>query len=182
METENKAEYIAELPIEIQKMLKNLDFPIDRNGIIEQARKSKAIPDILRELGMFFWSAEAKTSTGAPPSICLRRFPDPAKFKFTSVPGFSVSNWDSISVKASVRLAAADTVIASGFCPETEVSFVTGAPVSFVTGVSVSFVASFPLPVHPIARNTPNITNRTISSFLTLSPTQNIIIIKYLRG
>jgi len=52
METENKAEYIAELPIEIQKMLKNLDFPIDRNGIIEQARKSKAIPDILRELGM----------------------------------------------------------------------------------------------------------------------------------
>ncbi|WP_243684519.1 DUF2795 domain-containing protein [Methanosarcina barkeri] len=33
-------------------MLKNLNFPIDRNGIIEQARKSKAIPDILRELGM----------------------------------------------------------------------------------------------------------------------------------
>ena len=52
METENKAEYITELPVEIQKMLKNLDFPIDRNGIIEQARKSKAIPDILRELGM----------------------------------------------------------------------------------------------------------------------------------
>lgn len=52
METENKAEYITELPVEIQKMLKNLDFPIDRNGIIEQARKNKAIPDILRELGM----------------------------------------------------------------------------------------------------------------------------------
>jgi ABC-type antimicrobial peptide transport system ATPase subunit len=52
METENKAEYITELPVEIQKMLKNLDFPIDRSGIIEQARKSKAIPDILRELGM----------------------------------------------------------------------------------------------------------------------------------
>ncbi|AKB57037.1 DUF2795 domain-containing protein [Methanosarcina barkeri] len=52
METENKAEYISELPVEIQKMLKNLNFPIDRNGIIEQARKSKAIPDILRELGM----------------------------------------------------------------------------------------------------------------------------------
>ncbi|AKB51425.1 hypothetical protein MSBRW_2172 [Methanosarcina barkeri str. Wiesmoor] len=52
METENKSEYITELPVEIQKMLKNLDFPIERNGIIEQARNSKAIPDILRELGM----------------------------------------------------------------------------------------------------------------------------------
>ena len=52
METENKAGYITELPIEIQKMFKNLDFPIEKKGIIEQARKSKAIPDILRELGM----------------------------------------------------------------------------------------------------------------------------------
>ncbi len=52
METEKKAGYITELPIEIQKMFKNLDFPIEKNGIIEQARKSKAIPDILRELGM----------------------------------------------------------------------------------------------------------------------------------
>ncbi|WP_292390026.1 DUF2795 domain-containing protein [Methanosarcina sp. UBA5] len=52
METESKSEYTTELPVEIQKMLKNLDFPIERNGIIEQARKSKAIPDILRELGM----------------------------------------------------------------------------------------------------------------------------------
>lgn len=52
MENESKGGYITELPVEIQKMLKNLDFPIERNGIIEQARKSKAIPDILRELGM----------------------------------------------------------------------------------------------------------------------------------
>lgn len=52
METEKKAGYITELPIEIQKMFKNLDFPIEKKGIIEQARKSKAIPDILRELGM----------------------------------------------------------------------------------------------------------------------------------
>lgn len=52
METEKKAGYITELPIEIQKIFKNLDFPIEKNGIIEQARKSKAIPDILRELGM----------------------------------------------------------------------------------------------------------------------------------
>ncbi|MCC4768004.1 DUF2795 domain-containing protein [Methanosarcina sp. DH1] len=52
METEKKAGYITELPIEIQRMFKNLDFPIEKKGIIEQARKSKAIPDILRELGM----------------------------------------------------------------------------------------------------------------------------------
>ncbi|PAV12523.1 hypothetical protein ASJ81_05890 [Methanosarcina spelaei] len=52
METESKREYVTELPLEIQKMLKNLDFPIERKEVIEQARKSKAIPDILRELGM----------------------------------------------------------------------------------------------------------------------------------
>jgi len=52
METESKREYATELPLEIQKMLKNLDFPIERKEVIEQARKSKAIPDILRELGM----------------------------------------------------------------------------------------------------------------------------------
>lgn len=52
METESKREYVTELPLEIQKMLKNLDFPIERKEVIEQARQSKAIPDILRELGM----------------------------------------------------------------------------------------------------------------------------------
>jgi hypothetical protein len=52
METENKSEYITELPLETQKMLKNLGFPIERKEVIEQAKKSKAIPDILRELGM----------------------------------------------------------------------------------------------------------------------------------
>lgn len=52
MENESKREYVTELPLEIQKMLKNLDFPIERKEVIEQARKSKTIPDILRELGM----------------------------------------------------------------------------------------------------------------------------------
>jgi ABC-type antimicrobial peptide transport system ATPase subunit len=52
METESKREYVTELPLEIQKILNNLDFPIERKEVIEQARKSKAIPDILRELGM----------------------------------------------------------------------------------------------------------------------------------
>ena len=52
MENESKREYVTELPLEIQKMLKNLDFPIERKEVIEQARKSNAIPDVLRELGM----------------------------------------------------------------------------------------------------------------------------------
>lgn len=52
METESKSRFIAELPVETQKILKNIDFSIKRNDIIEQARKSGAIPDILQELGM----------------------------------------------------------------------------------------------------------------------------------
>ena len=52
METESKGGFIAELPMDAQKVLKNIDFPVKRNDIIEQARKSGAIPDILRGLGM----------------------------------------------------------------------------------------------------------------------------------
>ncbi|MCQ1534892.1 DUF2795 domain-containing protein [Methanosarcina sp. KYL-1] len=52
METESKGAFISELPTEIQEILKNIDFPVKRNDIIEQARKSGAIPDILRGLGM----------------------------------------------------------------------------------------------------------------------------------
>lgn len=52
METESKSGFIAELPVETQAILKNIAYPVKRNDIIEQARKSGAIPDILRELGM----------------------------------------------------------------------------------------------------------------------------------
>lgn len=52
MGTEIKDSSIKELPMEIQKILKNIDFPVKRNDIIEQERKSAAIPDILQELGM----------------------------------------------------------------------------------------------------------------------------------
>ncbi len=52
METESKSGLITELPMDAQKVLKNVDFPVKRNNIIEQARKSGAIPDILRGLGM----------------------------------------------------------------------------------------------------------------------------------
>jgi ABC-type antimicrobial peptide transport system ATPase subunit len=51
METESKSKF-TELPMETQEILKNIDFPVKRNDIIGQARKSRAIPDILRELGM----------------------------------------------------------------------------------------------------------------------------------
>lgn len=52
METESKSGFVKELPAEAQKILKNMDFPAKRNDIIGQAKKSKAIPDILRGLGM----------------------------------------------------------------------------------------------------------------------------------
>jgi Protein of unknown function (DUF2795). len=52
METESKSEFITELPMEAQEILKNTDYPVKRNDIIEQARKNEATPDILVELGM----------------------------------------------------------------------------------------------------------------------------------
>jgi len=52
MENETKEGFTTELPMEIQGLLNNTDFPVRRNDIIQQAKKSGAIPDILRELGM----------------------------------------------------------------------------------------------------------------------------------
>jgi len=51
METESKSKF-TELPVETQEILKNIAYPVNRNDIIGQARKSRAIPDILRELGL----------------------------------------------------------------------------------------------------------------------------------
>ena len=52
METESKSEMIKELPIEIKEIIKNTDFPVSRNEIIEREKKRAAIGDILRILGM----------------------------------------------------------------------------------------------------------------------------------
>jgi len=52
METESKGGSIEELPMETQEILKNTDFPVNRNDIIEQARMRGAILDTLVELGM----------------------------------------------------------------------------------------------------------------------------------
>lgn len=52
METESKSGFITELPVETQDILKSIAYPVKRNDIIGQARKSGAMPDILRELGM----------------------------------------------------------------------------------------------------------------------------------
>lgn len=52
MEFESKRGFIAELPREAQEILKSTHFPVKRNDIIEQAKKSEATPDILVELGM----------------------------------------------------------------------------------------------------------------------------------
>lgn len=52
MENESKDKFITELPVETQKILKNMDFPVKRKDIIEQAKESRTTPDILQELGM----------------------------------------------------------------------------------------------------------------------------------
>lgn len=52
METENKSRFITALPVKTQEILNSIDFPVRRNDIIEQVRKSGAISDILREVGM----------------------------------------------------------------------------------------------------------------------------------
>ncbi len=52
METESKSGFITELPMETQDILKKIDFPVKRNDIIGQARKSRTTSDVLRELGM----------------------------------------------------------------------------------------------------------------------------------
>jgi hypothetical protein len=63
-------------------------------------------------------------------------------------------------VKASVRLAAPETVIVSG----TAVAEVTS-----VTGVPVVFGDSLLSPMHPTARNTLNNTSRRSNFFLIIS-------------
>lgn len=52
MSTEDKDVSIEELPMEIQEILRNMDYPVKKKDIIEQEKKTGAIPDILRELGM----------------------------------------------------------------------------------------------------------------------------------
>jgi len=52
METESRTENINDLPMEMQKILKNIHYPVKRNEIIENERESAAIPDVLVELGM----------------------------------------------------------------------------------------------------------------------------------
>ncbi|AKB75328.1 hypothetical protein MSLAZ_2067 [Methanosarcina lacustris Z-7289] len=52
METESKSGFLAELSMETQGVLAKIDFPVKRNDIIGQARKSRTTSDTLRELGM----------------------------------------------------------------------------------------------------------------------------------
>ena len=60
---------------------------------------------------MFFVSAEAKTSAGAPWVIWVTRSEDPAKLRVTLVPGFLDSKSLANSVNVDFSEAAANTVI-----------------------------------------------------------------------
>src|SRR4051794_17213094 len=70
---------------------------------------------------MFFWVAEAKTSAGAPWVTWVARPELGPKLKTTFVPGWAASNCLPRVVKASVREAAARTVIVpAGLAAEDE--------------------------------------------------------------
>ena len=58
--------------------------------------------------------AEAKTSAGAPLTICCARSDEPAKLNLTVTPGLSVSNCLPSAVNVSVSEAAANTVSVLG--------------------------------------------------------------------
>ena len=62
-------------------------------------------------LAMFFVSAEAKTSAGAPWVIWVTRSEDPAKLRVTLVPGCLASKSVASSVNVDFSEAAANTVI-----------------------------------------------------------------------
>src|SRR5215471_9660385 len=59
---------------------------------------------------MLATSAEAKTSAGAPCSICMTSIGLPAKLNLTSTPGYRAWTWSPIFVNAPVSDAAASTV------------------------------------------------------------------------
>ena len=63
---------------------------------------------------MFASSADANTSTGAPPWIWSTSADDASKLNVTCVPGFVFSKCVPIAVNASVNDAAAETVIVAG--------------------------------------------------------------------
>lgn len=53
METRSTGGRVAEtLPPEFQSVLKDMKYPIKRNDIVDQARKSGVTPEILVDLGM----------------------------------------------------------------------------------------------------------------------------------
>src|SRR5205807_3842141 len=56
------------------------------------------------------WSAEAKTSPGAPCLTCATRLDDPPKLRSTLTEEWSFSNWPPRSLNAELSEAAASTV------------------------------------------------------------------------
>src|SRR5690606_35312091 len=61
-----------------------------------------------------FELADKNTSDGAPCSICCTSFPELPKLKVTLIFSCCCSKLVFMSVKASVKLAAADTIISTG--------------------------------------------------------------------
>src|SRR6476661_8687141 len=93
-----------------------IDAGLDGGTAISRTFVAKllAVPSMSfasESLVIFFVSAEAKTSAGAPWLICVTRSEDPAKFSVILVPGFFASKSLASLVKVALREAAAKTVM-----------------------------------------------------------------------
>jgi hypothetical protein len=91
------------------------------SGLSEGCTSTSALPAKLRRLpgassfcasalSIVSWSADANTSTGAPLAICASKVSEAAKLNSSRVPGCWASKAGASSLKAWVRLAAAETV------------------------------------------------------------------------
>src|SRR5450631_3652298 len=87
---------------------------------------AKSVGDVaapaLTTWSMFLVLAEAKTSAGAPAVICVARPELGPKWQTTRVPGWAASNWAPSLVNASLREAAANTLMVpdSAGVPDTD--------------------------------------------------------------
>lgn len=53
METGSKGAKISDMPdMQIQNLLKNVNFPVKKNELVDQLRKDGVSPEILQDVGM----------------------------------------------------------------------------------------------------------------------------------
>src|SRR3954468_7768141 len=91
-------------------------FGTTRTGSLRAKTLASCASFCARSACMCFWSAEAKTSAGAPFSICVRSSWEPVRLKSTLVPGCWASNCLPSSANDSRSEEAAKTVSSCDAC------------------------------------------------------------------